>query len=282
MIKKIDIAGLQLDNYTVREMLMRVDRRISEKILTTIEEVNMDTLALAEFDEEVKQSLEACDYTVIADEGILRAASADTLQRRHEIEDHDFFYELFKRLERNDKKIFVIAESQKAVDEAEEFLLGLFDRARISGKGVLDDSPGCSENLVNEINIVSPDVIASFLPSPSQEKFLLHNREKLLMNLWYGIGNNKFMGKKHGFIVPPVNEFDNVIIGNCNMVPYETDPNDFPIQINHYLLKSHSEYIKKSQRGDAFFSLNPRDEEYFKYHDSKCLGTDDHIYKHSF
>ena len=34
--------------YTVREMLMRVDRRISEKILTTIEEVNMDTLALAE------------------------------------------------------------------------------------------------------------------------------------------------------------------------------------------------------------------------------------------
>lgn len=35
MIKKIDIAGLQLDNYTVREMLMRVDRRISEKILTT-------------------------------------------------------------------------------------------------------------------------------------------------------------------------------------------------------------------------------------------------------
>ena len=95
MIKKIDIAGLQLDNYKVREMLMRVDRRISEKILTTIEEVNMDTLALAESDEEVKQALEACDYSVIADEGILRAVSADTLQRRHEIEDHDFFYEFF-------------------------------------------------------------------------------------------------------------------------------------------------------------------------------------------
>lgn len=85
MIKKIDIAGLQLDNYTVREMLMRVDRRISEKILTTIEEVNMDTLALAESDEEVKQALEACDYSVIADEGILRAVSADTLQRRRKL-----------------------------------------------------------------------------------------------------------------------------------------------------------------------------------------------------
>lgn len=48
----------------------------------------------------------------------------------------------------------------------------------ISGKGVLDDSPGCSENLVNEINIVSPDVIASFLPSPSQEKFLFTQQGK--------------------------------------------------------------------------------------------------------
>lgn len=93
----------------------------------------------------------------------------------------------------------MIAESQKAVDEAEEFLLGLFDRARISARVFLM-THRCSENLVNEINIVSPDVIASFLPSPAQEKFLLHNREKLLMNLWYGIGNNKFMGKKHGFI----------------------------------------------------------------------------------
>ena len=83
MIKKIDIAGLQLDNYTVREMLMRVDRRISEKILTTIEEVNMDTLALAESDEEVKQALEACDYSVIADEGILRAQLYTTQRLVH-------------------------------------------------------------------------------------------------------------------------------------------------------------------------------------------------------
>ena len=104
MIKKIDIAGLQLDNYTVREMIMRVDRRISEKILTTIEEVNMDTLALAEFDEEVKQSLEACDYTVIADEGILRAVSADTLQRRHEIEIMTSFMSFLRGLREMIKK----------------------------------------------------------------------------------------------------------------------------------------------------------------------------------
>ena len=122
MIKKIDIAGIQLDNYTTREMLIRIDRCIAEKSFTTIEEVNMKTLELVASDEEVKQALELFDYTVIADEGILKAASADTLQRRQEIEEHDFFYELFKRLDRNHKTVFVLGDSQAAVDEAEEFL----------------------------------------------------------------------------------------------------------------------------------------------------------------
>ena len=103
MIKKIDIAGIQLDNYTVREMIMKIDRCMSERAFTTVEEINMDTLHLAASDDEVKQAIEVLDYTVIAETGILSAASADTLQRRHEIEDHDFFYELMKRIERNHK-----------------------------------------------------------------------------------------------------------------------------------------------------------------------------------
>lgn len=173
MVKKIDIAGIQLDNYTTREMLIRIDRCIAEKSFTTIEEVNMKTLELVASDEEVKQALELFDYTVIADEGILKAASADTLQRRHEIEEHDFFYELFKRLDRNHKTVFVLGDSQAAVDEAEEFLKELFDRLEIVGKGVFDETNGTDEGVVNEINIATPEVVLSFLPSPVQEKFFL-------------------------------------------------------------------------------------------------------------
>ena len=115
MIKKIDIAGLQLDNYTVREMIMKIDRCMSERNFTTIEEINMDTLHMAASDEDVKEAIGVLDYTVIADTGILSAASAETMQRKHEIEDHDFFYELFKRLERNHKNIFILGESESTV-----------------------------------------------------------------------------------------------------------------------------------------------------------------------
>ena len=198
MIKKIDIAGIQLDNYTVREMIMKIDRCMSERAFTTVEEINMDTLHLAASDDEIKQAIEVLDYTVIAETGILSAASADTLQRWHEIEDHDYFYELFKRLERNHKSIFIIGDLESVIDEAVDFLRELFDRIKIVGSETLENSESVSEAVVNEINIASPDVVLSLLPSPQQEVFLLKNKDKLSTNLWYGIGNNKFMDKKPG------------------------------------------------------------------------------------
>ena len=67
MIKKIDIAGIQVDNYTVRESIMLVEKNISRQIFTTLEEVNMQMLLLAETDERMRESLEKLDYSVIAE-----------------------------------------------------------------------------------------------------------------------------------------------------------------------------------------------------------------------
>ena len=53
MIKRINIAGIELDNYTVREMLMKIERHFDENSFTTIEEINMDTLKLAKSDAEI-------------------------------------------------------------------------------------------------------------------------------------------------------------------------------------------------------------------------------------
>ena len=92
MIKRINIAGIELDNYTVREMLMKIERHFDENSFTTIEEINMDTLKLAKSDAEIKETIENITYTVIADAGILNAASAESMQRKHEIENHDFFF----------------------------------------------------------------------------------------------------------------------------------------------------------------------------------------------
>ena len=57
MIKKFDIAGIQLDNYSARECVMAVERMLSENAFHTVEEVNMDMIMLAASDEAVSDTL---------------------------------------------------------------------------------------------------------------------------------------------------------------------------------------------------------------------------------
>ena len=44
MIKKIDILGMQVDNYTVRESILRLDTYMSNTVLNIIETVTMKQL----------------------------------------------------------------------------------------------------------------------------------------------------------------------------------------------------------------------------------------------
>ena len=61
MIKTIDFAGIVLDNYSVRETIMNVEKNMSDQGFHTIEEVNMDTLMQAETDEVIKDALQMAE-----------------------------------------------------------------------------------------------------------------------------------------------------------------------------------------------------------------------------
>lgn len=200
MIKKIDIAGIQLDNYTVREAIMQVEKDLSNNVFNTLEEVNMNMLLLAETDARMRETLEKLDHTVIAEVGILNAVGESSMQRKKEIEEHDFYFELMKRIERNHKTIFILGVTQEEIELAQQTILEDFPKCQVVGAEAIENCVGAIDAIVNEINAATPDVIFSILPTPDQEYFLLENRDKLSANLWYGMGNEKIVKKKHGFL----------------------------------------------------------------------------------
>lgn len=197
MIKEIRVAGIKLGNYTVRESLMKIDRALYDKSFTMVEEINMRTLFLAREDEVVKQIIEALDITVIGENGILDAAGEHSLQRKYEIEENEFFYQLLKRMERNNKRIFLLGETEPEIKRAKEFITDEFPKANIAGVLALEKLQGSEEAIINEINAEAPEIIISVLPSPKQEYFLASHKDKLSVNLWYGIGDGKFAKRKH-------------------------------------------------------------------------------------
>lgn len=198
MIKRIDIAGIEINNYTVRESIMEVERSLSNGVFNTMEEISMEMLLGAEADPILKEALEMLDHSVISETGILEAIGDNSIQRHHEVQQDKFYTEIMKRVERNHKTVYMIGKTAEDVERMKELVQKEYSRIRIVGTSALEDCIGNVDAIINELNSMTPDMVLSVLPSPEQEHFLVENKDKLSTNLWYGVGNNKLMSKKRG------------------------------------------------------------------------------------
>lgn len=115
MIKKIDIMGIGLDNYTVRESMRQVENYLSNDVLNTIENISMQMLIASGTDPVVHNVISELDLSVIGEKEILKAADADSMQRVQETEQNDFSYEFYRRIERNKRSIFVLGQTEEGV-----------------------------------------------------------------------------------------------------------------------------------------------------------------------
>ena len=188
MIKKINVAGIELDNSTVRESILQLEASMGGGRFHTIQEITMNTIMRAEENDKVKEAIQRLSHSIIADVGILDAVGESSLQRKHEIVDRDFFFEFMRRLEKMQKTVFLLGRDVVATQAAHDYIMEEFPKMNVAGLEALENSPNQTESIINEINVVAPTVIISVIPSPEQELFMLENRDKLSAEVWYGIG----------------------------------------------------------------------------------------------
>ncbi len=196
MIKKINVMGMELDNYSNRESLSVMEGFLKDTALNYVQMVNMELLILAESDENIKNALLDADLTIVGDKAILEAAGAVRLQRMNETENGNFFVDFLKRLYRGGYGVYILGDTQADIDSLEKFLNENFEHLGIKGSAVLGEDVSEGEKLVNEINIVLPDVIISAASSPRQEIFLKSHKSQICAKLWYGIGMQKPHNRK--------------------------------------------------------------------------------------
>lgn len=197
MIKKVDILGVQLDNYTVREAIMKVEGYLENNVLNIIECITTQMLIDLETDDVTKNVISSLDLAVIGDKEIIQVAGLDSMQRIRETEENDFYFEFFKRIERNKKTVFLLGEQAERISEVEKELKEDFPKIQIVGAYAIENCVGNWEGVINDMNAMTPDVILSVLPNPLQEHFLGEHRDKMNANIWYGIGNLSVHKKTH-------------------------------------------------------------------------------------
>jgi N-acetylglucosaminyldiphosphoundecaprenol N-acetyl-beta-D-mannosaminyltransferase len=188
MEKKIEIAGIQLDNYPVRESMMMLDKASAERAFFSVAEVNADLILRTGTDAKAGEAIAGLNHTILSDEAILKAAGQSSPQRLHEIADRTFFRELMRKLEQDQAPVCLLGDTEQNTVPAKEWILQQFPHMNITDVEILDNCTGELDNLINEINAKTQEVVVSLLPSPMQEHFFLDYREKLSASLWYGAG----------------------------------------------------------------------------------------------
>ncbi len=195
MIKKIDIMGILLDDYTVREALHQIESLSDDNVLRSIESISMQMLMEAEQDEELRNAISSLDLAIVGQKEILEVAGAGTMQRIKETEENDFFYEFLKRLERNHKRLFLLGETEEKNNRIKEKLIEQYPQLSIVGEYALENCIGDQAAVINEMNAATPDLVLSVLPSPTQEHFFWEHKDKISARIWYGVGDVEIDGR---------------------------------------------------------------------------------------
>ena len=172
MKKKIQILGMKLDNYSVRESILLAESYLNGTSLNAIEDISMKMLMESENNEVLGQALQ----------------EVETPQRLKETVEHEFFHEFMKRIARNHKIVYILGEKSEQIKALVGFLKEHYPRVTVSGVFALEDCPGDYESIINEVNGEAADVVISVIPSPQQEEFLMNYKSKMSAKVWYGIG----------------------------------------------------------------------------------------------
>ncbi|MBP7320704.1 MAG: WecB/TagA/CpsF family glycosyltransferase [Lachnospiraceae bacterium] len=189
-MKKIEIMGVEIDNYSVRESLLLADAYLNNHVMNTIEYVTMDAVNKASKDSHYKEQLEKIDLLLPGEKEMLDVYGMKDNQRKKEIGEHLFFVEFLRKVVRLEKRVFIIGDKESAILMVSGFLKKYYEELHIVGATALEQNNGDIANVINAINAEAPDVILSVLPSPLQENFLEEQNDKLCAKVWFGFGNS--------------------------------------------------------------------------------------------
>lgn len=202
MIKQIQLLGMMIPNYSLREELQLAQDALGDEKLQLFLTVSMQSLVKVSNSElpQLKECVEHADLVVVEDPEILSVAGIHSSQRIREAEEHVFFTELLKRLQRLQRHVYLVASKNAELLKIKEILSDQYEKLHVVGQYSIEDYPDDLDRMINEINSAAPDVILSVMPTPQQEEFLVANRGKLLAKLWYGLGENySLLMEKKGF-----------------------------------------------------------------------------------
>lgn len=188
MKKKITIFDVEIDGFAAKAAMQAAMSYMESESINTIEIVTLDMLMKGKDNPVWKENTKALDMLLPGEKEILEAAKVEDRSLLKDVDDQIFLKMFLKYLQRNRKRVFLIAQSQSELCQLKEAMATYNRGIRIEGCGFLDADGTSEEDIINDVNGAEIDCVLSVLPSPGQEDFIARNRALLNARLWMGCG----------------------------------------------------------------------------------------------
>ncbi len=187
---KVDILGIQIDNFTGKEVLHRIGEFLKSNISHYIVTANPEMVVASQYDKEFCEIINKADLAVADGFGLILASRIIHCENRltEKISGVDLIDEIAKKFG-GDYKIFLLGGGGDTARIAAEKLKEKFPDVKISGffagdKTEVGDSAG-----VSAVNAANPDILFVAYGAPEQEKWISRNLKKLQsVKLAIGVG----------------------------------------------------------------------------------------------
>lgn len=172
MSSRKELAGVRIDICSLREALHKIEHYLASEGLHAVETVSMKTVVTAGEDEQVRQCLEDMDLVIPSDKEILMELGVTSRKWLDEAREHRFVSETLRGVIRAKHSVYLLYETRTQMDTLCEFLENSFGNAPyVCGDAVWEEAGEDAEQIVNEINAVSPHMIFPCYPLHARKNF---------------------------------------------------------------------------------------------------------------
>ena len=201
MTDSVEVLGVRLNCLTAKEIMLKVMQFMENDLVDTIEILSMDALMKGREDEEWKELFREFELVLPGEAEILKGADIADKDMLKETENRTFLKLFLKYLQKNQKKVFLLAETEEELRRAGDAVRRYSRGLRLAGSGIISAEDNREESVINEINGTETDCILSVLTPPYQEQFIMRNKALLNAKVWLGCGSvftESYGGRKPG------------------------------------------------------------------------------------
>ena len=195
-MQKINLLGMTLTDYSLREAIGITDRFLGSGSLNTVLFISAKILVGAGVLAEQQEWIRDADLIVWSDAEIAKQAGIKAKDRIHEVEDQDYLKEALRRLGRGKKAVYLLAESEEDLDKLEFDLRLLREDLNIAGSGIISGIPEEWENEANRINAIAPAAVISRLQFDRQGKLMERMKKILNADIWLALDPQMILGSQ--------------------------------------------------------------------------------------